>query len=289
MRLLAEFIMRGRLEAIVVALIGSWFPVVPQATIALVTLRKGWQEGLIIAVATTLPAFFGVYSGNVDAILFLATIGVFVVCYGISLVLRWCVIWPAALAATVALACLIAILIRADVFNLAPDFSGSFMDLAANLALENDATDSVSVVSQQDISAVKATGILACLIGVSAIFGLLVGRWWQAILYNPGGFQTEFHALRLNTPIALSSALALVYCLMRGDEYVYWTGLFGMPLFFAGLGLAHYAIAKSNMGPSSVVVMYVAIILFLPLSIILMLAGLTDTWLDYRQKIQFKQ
>lgn len=256
---------------------------------ALVTLRKGWQEGLIVTIAAMLPAFFGIYTDNVDPILFLATIGVFVVSYGISLVLRQSVLWSIALAASVALACLMAILIRLDIFNLSSEFSGSFMDIASSLAVDGNLSDKPKIATQEDISAVKATGILACLIGVSALFGLIVGRWWQAILYNPGGFRAEFHAVRLSTPVAITSSLALVYSVMQGHDYMYWAGLFGMPLFIAGLGLAHYAINKSDMGVGTVVVMYVAIIVFLPLTIILMLAGLTDTWLNYRQKIQFKQ
>ncbi|MEZ5581549.1 MAG: hypothetical protein R3F37_01040 [Candidatus Competibacteraceae bacterium] len=32
----------------------------------------------------------------------------------------------------------------------------------------------------------------------SLLCGLLLGRWWQALLFNPGGFSREFHELRLD-------------------------------------------------------------------------------------------
>lgn len=45
MRALAEFIVRGRLQAALVALFGSLVPLVSPAAISLVTLNKGLSEG----------------------------------------------------------------------------------------------------------------------------------------------------------------------------------------------------------------------------------------------------
>jgi len=32
---------------------------------------------------------------------------------------------------------------------------------------------------------------------------LMLARWWQAVLYNPGGFQQEFHQFKLQPAIAM--------------------------------------------------------------------------------------
>mgnify|MGYP007113695048 CR=1 FL=1 len=46
------------------------------------------------------------------------------------------------------------------------------------------------------------TGVLAAGMFLQLVFGLLLGRWWQALLYNPGGFRSEFHQLRLYPALA---------------------------------------------------------------------------------------
>lgn len=48
--------MRGRVQATVVALLGSWVPLLSPATVGLVTLRLGYQQGIWIFAAAILPA-----------------------------------------------------------------------------------------------------------------------------------------------------------------------------------------------------------------------------------------
>ena len=59
------------------------------------------------------------------------------------------------------------------------------------------------------ISLFMTTGFLCSLIGA-----VLFARWWQSILFNPGGFRPEFYALRLPRgliyPTLLSIALLLI-------------------------------------------------------------------------------
>ena len=42
------------------------------------------------------------------------------------------------------------------------------------------------------------TGAFAASLYVQFLLALLLGRWWQAVLYNPGGFGAEFRGLRLS-------------------------------------------------------------------------------------------
>ena len=46
-----------------------------------------------------------------------------------------------------------------------------------------------------------------------AVLLLMTARWMQALLFNPGGFRTEFHGLRIERHVALgliAAALPLV-------------------------------------------------------------------------------
>ena len=61
MRALAEFIMRGRLQAALVALFGSLVPLVSPAAISLVTLSKGLSEGALVMLWALLPLLITFY------------------------------------------------------------------------------------------------------------------------------------------------------------------------------------------------------------------------------------
>ena len=88
MRALAEFIMRSRITAILVALVGSWVPLLTQGTIGLVTLRKGWQEGILITMWSVLPILAGLWLDDISIAMVAASIAVLLVAYFASLCLR---------------------------------------------------------------------------------------------------------------------------------------------------------------------------------------------------------
>lgn len=67
MRALAEFIMRGRPQACLVALVGVIVPLIGPASVGLVTLRKGSFEGALVALWATLP-FFVLFRRSVQSI-----------------------------------------------------------------------------------------------------------------------------------------------------------------------------------------------------------------------------
>ena len=61
MRALAAFIMRGRVQASLVALLGNLVPLVSPATVALVTLRRGAADGLLVLMWAALPLVVAVF------------------------------------------------------------------------------------------------------------------------------------------------------------------------------------------------------------------------------------
>jgi hypothetical protein len=56
MRALAEFIMRGRLQASVIVLFSVTLPILPLAATGLVSLRKGPREGALMLMVGMIPA-----------------------------------------------------------------------------------------------------------------------------------------------------------------------------------------------------------------------------------------
>ena len=58
------------------------------------------------------------------------------------------------------------------------------------------------------------TGVLVMIVGWGMIAGLLIARWWQALLYRPGAFAEEFWALSLGKIMALFSVLLAVLAML---------------------------------------------------------------------------
>jgi len=129
-------------------------------------------------------------------------------------------------------------------------------------------------------------GLLGWVIALSAVVALLLARWWQSLLYNPGGFGIEFHALRFDR---LSAGLlfgGLMACYLLGQEYVAWGNLLGLPLLLSGIALVHHAVAFAQLGTRWIVVFYMGLVLLLgPLSSVLIGLGFLDSVMDFRSRL----
>jgi len=280
---LTEYVMRGRLQAITVALVGSWLPFVSQAVLGAVTLRKGWQEGLIVTLWASLPAFVGLWMAKVSAPIAFASIVVFFIGYAGCLVLRSTVSWPLALSVMVAASALASVAIVGSTDSVVSDVKAFF-----EKAVQDQNSEQAQQVATQlnAWNTVNVGGIIAIWIALTTIVGVFMARWWQALAYNPGGFREEFHALRLNSSIATASALIAVLCFAMGGHYQFWAVAAGLPLFFAGLGLAHWLINRFRLGTAAVVVLYFVIPVLSFSILILMVLALLDALLDIRNRFK---
>lgn len=63
------------------------------------------------------------------------------------------------------------------------------------------------------LSAFIATGFV-----ISLITTLLLARWWQSALYNPGGFRKEFYSLRLPRVLVFPTLAGLFVLLLAPDN-----------------------------------------------------------------------
>lgn len=119
---------------------------------------------------------------------------------------------------------------------------------------------------------------------ISVMIAVLIGRWWQALLFNPGGFKKEFYALNL--------PWAIVFLLLAGIIFTsignFRQGTVGMDMlvvtcsmcFFQGLSWLHRTVAKAGASAIWLALVYMLLLLS-PQIILLFLAclGLADSWL----------
>lgn len=288
MRALAQFIMRGRWQAATVALLGSWFPLVTPATIGLVSLRRGAFEGALVLLWALLPAAVGVWASSVGALMAYATMGVMVVVLLSALMLRTTTSWSRTLGLLVASSALAALLASWAVNDVAASLANAVGELAMPETPENGAS---GTVAQQEPASGQwstraASGVVAYLISLTSFLALLLGRWWQALLYNPGGLQAEMHGLRLSPGVALASAGAVAWCVVGGSGYEFWANVFGLPLMVAGVGLVHYLVKHYRLGLIALVVFYAALVFVRLVVLLVAIMAFADVWLNIRNRLK---
>ena len=133
-------------------------------------------------------------------------------------------------------------------------------------------------------TALQIAGMLGLVNAMGSILCLLLARWWQAALYNPGGFGQEFRALQLTpaiTTVLVMPALALV---ASGVEYRTWAVIFAVPLTFAGLALVHARAALRGQGSGWLTGFYLMWLVFDPMKLIVVFVAIADSWLQFRRR-----
>jgi hypothetical protein len=156
---------------------------------------------------------------------------------------------------------------------------------AVSSALVNDPSsmdlpDSAAFEAQRDGVIDGIARMMTGAMGVSvmsvALGALFLARSWQAGLFNPGGFQKEFHALSLGKNAALVCVLVIVLSFVQGGQLV---GAIAFVVIFAffiqGLAVSHSLVKQRGMHRFWLYGIYV--LLVIPHTMLLLAAlGLAD-------------
>jgi hypothetical protein len=125
-------------------------------------------------------------------------------------------------------------------------------------------------------------GMCAALFLLTLLGALFLGRWWQSLLEEPGGFGREFRALRLGQILGVISMLVVLVAILKDIEVVDALGWVAVTaLAFQGLAAAHRLKQSGRLSRGTLVAMY--ILLIVPLSAFIMVSvlagwGLADNW-----------
>lgn len=300
----AAYIMRGRFQSILVAtacavLSLTLFPLtqpishLSAASVSLVTLREGLRNGLIVIVGSTLVAgLLGALSTRDmnTALIFIVLFGflVWVPVWVVSGVLRFTRALDMALVTASILGIFFIIAMYLYVEDVTAWWSGILRESFVP-ALENTMMTGEEINALIQQAADVMTGWVAAAFVMGTMISLLLARWLQSILYYPGGFRKEFHALRFNRNVAIA-ALAIALLSMLPVEMVTDIShdIFAVIIvtyMLHGLALAHAVVAMLNVHVAWLVVVYI-LVLFLPQVLILLAAaGFADSWMDFRPRI----
>jgi len=296
MRALAAFIMRSPWHAMaatgLLGLLTMLLPVPPiaylsGAALSLCVLRRGFVEALrVLAGAAVLLGLVSVLVRR-DVLYPLAML---VISWLPALALAGVMARTASpgrmILAAFALAAAGLVLVHLRVEDLAAGWL-RWLDaleaaLPAELAIE---LDEQTVRAQ----AWLMTGMLASIYAAGFVLTVFIGRWWQALLYRPGGFREEFHGLSL-PPAMLGLALPLVLMAglelaMSGPALAAEVLLVALTMYmFQGLAVMHFQVGAERMHRIWLIVVYLAILLLQQRAIFALgFLGMMDTLFDFRR------
>ena len=284
MRGLAEFIMRGRWQALAVAVLGSVLVIaapISAAAIALVTMAQGMRNGTWVALWALLPALLlGWVSGD----------------YGTGFLLLSVYVGAAVLAQTLSLSlALIAIIPVSAVGGFVLlTFNTAFLEAMLSMldawiaALQSESPETGDSLNALRPTANQVAGLMATGNALLASLSLLLGRYWQSALFKPGAFGEEFRALKL--PGALTALLVLVAMAgaLSGSETAAWSALAGIPVTLAGFGLFHHIAKRQQLGGTFLTIGYVLWVIVDGLKVGVLLAVLLDAFLDLGRRVKPK-
>jgi hypothetical protein len=295
MKALAAFVMRGWSQATGVAVLCALLsPVlaplslVSAAVVALVTLRNGLVPGLQVAGAAGLATVLVgqlVFGQFVAALAFALLL--WVPMLTLALVLRHTRSLPITLQA----ALLFGVAVVAFYLIAFDDPTAQWktlLETALKGFFDAQEFDEETRTALVEGMARWMTGTLAAAYFLQLVASLLLGRWWQSLLYNPGGFRQEFHALRLSRVLAVI-ALPLFGALFV-DGLPAALSYLALPVaaafFLQGLALAHGQLAAFKAGPGWLIGIYALLVVAPPYAFMaLTTAGYADVWMDFRTRV----
>lgn len=275
MRGLAEFVMTGRKQAILAAVLIGLVPLVNLCSpvlVGLIVLRRGMQEATPVLAFAILPLAMWAMAGDIVPLIMLLGIS------ALAWLLRETESWEFTLLAAIGVGAAVEVYLR-----LQP----GVLDMIFQQLVEY--LESSNVLQQADpvqLDALRAmfTSFVGAVYMFLAVLLLMWSRWLQAALYNPGGFQKEFHGLRIEPKVGLVIVALVLLANLGILMQPAWVLYLVLPLVFAGVALIHAVVAKRGLSSMWLVAFYALLMLPWVLQMVILLA-LIDTWYDFRSRL----
>ena len=298
MKSIASFILRGPTQAMLVAVatgvLAMMMPplsILSGAAVALTTLRAGMRSGAVVMLGST--AFVAILTwlslGNaLPALMFLAVLWLPL------WLLAWVLRETRSLALTTITAGILGVVGIIVTYLILGDVTSWWEEVLMTLfepAMEAGGPLADPELVEKvlaDLSEVM-TGIAAAGFALNTVMCLYLARGWQAQLFNPGGFRSEFYELRFGFKAAVVSLAVIVISMVpMGGISVVATEIMIVALglyVIQGLAMVHAVVAIRKMHIAWLIGVYMVAFFILPqLMAVIALLGLADTWVDFRQR-----
>ncbi len=281
--------LKGRLQAVgTVSLLAMSSLLLPPLAyimsgvpISLITLRKGPAYGMQVIVGAALTTSLLAYFSNLG----IATgpsfgLGIWSPIWLCSIVMRM----AGSHSLTVLVAGIMGVIFVSIMRFFVVDMTVKWqmlLDEWVNNSLNIDGADQVQAVFDAALPLMNA--IMASALVVSMVITVLLGRWWQSILFNPGGFRIEFYRLRLPRLLTMLVLVCLIFSmtdmegikLFSSDVLIICIFLF----IFQGISSVHRIVFARKMSRSWLVAMYSFLVIIPQMALFLSCLGMADSWI----------
>ncbi len=128
-------------------------------------------------------------------------------------------------------------------------------------------------------------GLMAMLFGTATLLSVLLARWMQSLVYNPGGFQSEFQQMRIPAKILLILLFAgIMFFVLQRNIMLDLLLIAAMMYCFQGLAIFHYTTRKKGYGSAYLLPPYLLLLLMPQFAVVgLACVGASDAFLNYRK------
>lgn len=297
MHFLANYIMRGPMQSMMIIAVFAvlsmlqppltWlFGYLSGGAVALVTLHVGLYQGLSAmagaAVGCAVIAYL-VLQAPTLALLFVLMIWLPV--WILAAVLRY----SRSLSLSLQLAALLGIAVVVIAFIVMQDPVAIWLEALQQLKPQ---LLSVYEIPEQDLDSMLElaarimTGSASAFLVFGLMLSLIIGRGWQALLLNSGGFKEEFRQMRFTRVVGLVT-LALVAIAFYSNQPLALNIVIVLSLAYViyGLAVTHGLVSKLGAGSGWLVMVYALLVIIPPqVMLLLSLLGLADIWVDFRSR-----
>src|SRR3989338_3517176 len=293
MKQLGAYLLRNPLNAAWVALVLALLPFLGIPTgwmslviVGLVTLRLGLKYGVFVLIWAALPGVALAYLKHPGWLINTA-----VVHGGLVLILAWVLRhyrnWKNVLEVAAVLGVIAIIALHVSF----PDLH-QWWQLQLTQALQNGgwATElNLDAVRTKDFirtAAGIASGILVTFVTFMSLLTLFFARWWQAVIFNPGGLREEIYNVRMHRWAAVGLVLCLAGLFFDTRFFEDILPIVLLPFILAGLSLLHAAVYYKKVKKFMLWAVYLLLLFIFPyVASLIALFGFADTWFDFREKI----
>ncbi|MCK5092213.1 MAG: hypothetical protein KAR30_06760 [Gammaproteobacteria bacterium] len=140
--------------------------------------------------------------------------------------------------------------------------------------------------SMLELAARIMTGSASAFLVLGLMISLIIGRGWQALLFNSGGFKEEFCQMRFTRVVGFVT-LALMGIAFYGNQPLALNIVIVLSLAYVvyGLAVTHGLVIKLGAGSGWLTIVYALLVIIPPqVMLLLSLLGLADIWVDFRTR-----
>ncbi|MBA6131476.1 MULTISPECIES: hypothetical protein [Pseudomonas] len=272
MRALASFIMRGRMQATLVVVISAVLPLLfwlSAAAGSLVLLRRGFRDATSVIVGGLLAGLAVWVMG--DPITFLVIAGALALAAMLRAEHPWSRVLLASAVFAVAFSLVLDLALAQTFDMLAKAFAEAMPKIEGEPVLSGELIRPVLVAST------------AVTVQLFSVLALMLARYWQAALYNPGGFGREFRELKLPKQTMAVLVAVMVVAPFIGPQFIILASASSLVLVLAGIALTHGLVAQGRLAGFWLVGMYVTLPLIMQLIYpLLVVLAIVDSLIDFR-------